>query len=252
MQIQNNYNTYSSTEYHKSHTHQRAESPYDQEELSREGAGEAQGKESLSAWERSPKSQGEQRDFYEHEDTTSKQDEVQKRGRNLLKQFWDSMGEEESQESLSAAEREGREEGDGSKGIHAAAAGIRHLFPAYITEKWETVRDRVKAKAGAAFQSFDKKKDAFLALSDFGRRFGGRKEGRPRPGKAARRPRPEILQDTATTHLMDSYSKRGEYCRLDDNLSYRRQRHEENRRAFSEREGEEAPARREERLDKRL
>lgn len=253
MQIQNNYNAYSGREYHKSHTHHITECLYDHEEKLSDEGGAAAGKSSASVQELSAKSETGQMDFFDYGSKVPKQETGLKKGAGLLRQFWDSMGED-GKEGLSIGGRESRTgENISRDGIVGASAAIRHLIPAYVTEKWENVRDRVKAKAGAAFQNFDKKKDAFLALSNFGGRFGGKKEERPKSGKGTRRANPEIFLAAPDTHLMDSYSKKGEYCRLNDNLSYRRQRQEANRRAFSERTEEDALlSGGEERLDKRL
>lgn len=256
MQIQNNYNSYSGTEYHKSHTHHITECLHDHEEKPQEKAGAAAGKNSAAAQEAYGKGEAEQMAFYDYNGTVRKQEPEPKKGAGLLRQFWDSMGEEgkEAQGAAGTA-RESRAGEDTGRGIYGVSSAIRHLLPAYVTQKWETVRDRVKAKAETAFRNFDKKKDAFLALSDFGGRFRGKKEEKPKQGKSAGRAKPEILTAAADSHLMDSYSKSGEYCRLNDNLSYRRERHEANRRAFSESTEEPSNAAssgREERLDKRL
>lgn len=256
MQIQNNYNSYSGTEYHKSHTHHITECLYDQEEKPQEKAGTAAGKNSAAAQEAYGKSEAEQMAFYDYNGTVRKQEPEVKKGVGLLRQFWDSMGEEgkEAQGAAGTA-GESRPGEDMGRGIYGVSSAIRHLLPAYVTQKWETVRDRVKAKAETAFRNFNKKKDAFLALSDFGGRFRGKKEEKPKQRKSAGRGKPEILTVAADSHLMDSYSKSGEYCRLNDNLSYRRERHEANRRAFSENTEKlsyAASSGREERLDKRL
>lgn len=257
MQIQNNYNSYSGTEYHKSHTHHITECLNDHEEKPQKEGGAAAGKSSAAAQEAYGKGEAEQMAFYDYNATVRKQAPEPKRGVSLLRQFWDSMGEEGKEaQGVAGTVRENQSGEDMSRGgIFGASSAIRHLFAAYITEKWEAVRDRVRAKAGAAFQNFDKKKDAFLALSDFGGRFRGKKEERKKSGKGTRRTKPEILSAGLDTHLMDSYSKNGEYCKLNDNLSYRRERHEANRRAFSESSEEPsyaASSGREERLDKRL
>lgn len=257
MQIQNNYNAYSGTEYHKSHTHHITECVYDHEEKTQDGGGAGAAKSSMAGQEMSVKSGAEQAAFYDYGTRGQKQETEAKKGPGMLRRIWDAMGEDgKGTESMAGAVSENRAGENVEGGIPGAASAFRHLIPAYITEKWETLRDRVKAKAGAAFENFDKKKDAFLALSDFGGRFQGKKEKKPKPGKGLRRTKPELLSEASETHLMDSYSKKGEYCRLNDNLSYRRERHEANRRAFSERAEEKAlyssSSGREERLDKRL
>lgn len=257
MQIQNNYNAYSGTEYHKSHTHHITECLYDHEEKPQEGGGAGAAKSSMAEQEMSVKSKAEQAAFYDYGTRGQKQETEAKKGPGMLRRIWDAMGEDgKGTERAAGAVSENRAGEDTGRGIYGASSAIRHLLPAYVTQKWETLRDRVKAKAGAAFKNFDKKKDAFLALSDFGGRFRGKKEEKPKQGKGTERAKPEILTAAADSHLMDSYSKKGEYCRLNDNLSYRRERHEANRRAFSENTEEEAfyssSSGREERLDKRL
>ncbi len=232
MKIQNNYNPYSGTEYHRPYTPHGAEHVREREEEAEISGGQ------------------------------KKQEAGHRKGRELIRQFWDSMGDDENSqtEKTDVPGEEGLSGKDTGRRIWAISASVRNLLPAYITEKWEDVKDRIKEGAGAAFQRFNRGKDAFLALSDPGGRFRGKKEekhrGREQPGRGMRRAKPEVLSGSVPdTHLMDSYSKTGEYCRLNDNLSYRRERHEANRRAFSEsREKEAAEALKDapKRLDKRL
>jgi len=263
MKIQNNYNGFSGTEYHKPNAQSPAEPFNVSGEKPRDGA-KAAGSMGISAKESPPANEkGQMPSGRGNDGGQKKQEAGLKKGMEFIRQFWDSMGEEnQGTEEASGPVEEGRPKEDAAGGIFAVSSAIRNLFPSYITEKWEEVKDRVKESAGAAFRSFHKRKDAFLALSDPGRRFRGKKEEKQRrqegAGRRIRNPRPEGLSAAASdTHLMDSYSKTGEYCRLNENLSYRReQRREENRRRFSEKAGEgaleEASRETSKRLDKRL
>lgn len=241
MQIQTNYNSRSGEKYSKPHARHTEERFQDYEEKAR-GGGEAAGrKESLPPGGRPVKSDAEEGVIYERSNRQTKQEDVipKGKGKGMLRQIWDSMGDEKQMPLETEPLEEGRA-GEDERGIFAVSSSIRNLIPSYITEKWEEVKDRVKESAGAAFEKFNKSKDAFLALSDPGRRFLGKKEERQkreeRAGRRTKRPKPEILlAATSDTHLTDSYSKSGEYCKLNDHLTYnRQQRLLENRRAFSE------------------
>lgn len=248
MQIQNDFNAYSNTEYHSTHTHHITECLNGHEEKPKEESGALGGKGSSSIREPSGQGEGERIFFQGNSSGITKPEAGPKKGVGLIRRLWDSMGEEgRSGEKAATAAGEGRIRGDFVGGIAAASSAVRNLLPPYLTEKWEVVRDKVKAKAEAAFQHFN-------TLPDPGRRFLGKKEEKQRrregAGRRTGRAKPEILSEAPDTHLMDSYSKRGEYCKLNENLTYRReQRREANRRAFSENTGEGEPPKR---LDKRL
>ena len=244
MQIQNNFKNYSGTEYQKSYTNHGAERFYGPEEKRPEGW-ETTAKEGRLGQEQPAKTEAGQLLSRENNSGRKNQETGLKKGVSVIRQIWDSMGEEDNavEKGVLSAE-EGRIKGDSAGGILAAITAIRTQVSSYIIEKWEGTRDRVKEGAGAAFKRFNKRKDAFLALADPGRRSLGKKEEKHgRQGQAGRREgrtKPEILSAVVSdTHLTDSYSKTGEYCKLNDNLSYRReQRLLANRRAFSERADE--------------
>ena len=150
------------------------------------------------------------------------------------------MGDE-SKEGKTALEEEAQETGE-QREIYGIPEVFGQFFFRRVTVNWVEFKDKVKAGADVAFQSFEKKKDDFFALADpknfFRKNFRKKREEKQKrrelAEKRARRQK-DILTANTDSPLMDSYSKSGEYCKLNDNLSYRRKRMEENRKAFSER-----------------
>ena len=233
MKIQNNYHAYSGGEYQKSHT-------YSMPENSRGSGAETEDGEKSSRAAYGP-AKGKEADIFIHTPESGKErGEGSKKGVGLLREFWDAMGDE-SKEGKTALEEEAQETGE-QREIYGIPEVFGQFFSRRVTVNWMEFKDKVKAGADVAFQSFEKKKDDFFALADpknfFRKNFRKKREEKQKrrelAEKRARRQK-DILTANTDSPLMDSYSKRGEYCKLNDNLSYRRKRMEENRKAFSER-----------------
>ena len=184
---------------------------------------------------------GKEADIFIHTPESGKeQGKGSKKGVGLLREFWDAMGDE-SKEGKTALEEEAQETGE-QREIYGIPEVFGQFFFRRVTVNWVEFKDKVKAGADVAFQSFEKKKDDFFALADpknfFRKNFRKKREEKQKrrelAEKRARRQK-DILTANTDSPLMDSYSKSGEYCKLNDTLSYRRKRMEENRKAFSER-----------------
>ena len=269
MQIQNNYNkyaggNYSAGNYLKSHTHPGQEGLYETGSgPEREDAGTVKRRDlpGTGALQESGPDPGR------------KEDPAPERGAGglrkvsgMLRQAWEAMGDENEQAGGTPSSAGEKNQG----AVFAVLSAPGQFFSRYVAEPLGKVRDRVKAGAGAAFQRFEKRRDAFSALADPKSHFSGKREKQGRSGKTQRagtgRRRPEILTALESdSHLMDSYSRSGTYCRLNENLSRRQERRDANRRAFSEGEEQKTDFAgktagnssrdalgREERLDKRL
>lgn len=121
------------------------------------------------------------------------------------------------------------------KGLLRAVSGIipmiRQGFNVLITERFESVRERLKVGIHTALKRFGKDSEPFGALTDpgtgslFGSRTGnGTGKGSSKSGNS--HIKEENIESTSgiNEHLMDSYSKSGKYCKINENLTYSRGR----------------------------
>ena len=198
MQIRNDYTSFQNRNYQEGHTHHITE-----------------------CLQEDPVKQKEGDTYLMSIDARTAQPKTEKPGRGILKNFWDSLGEETSDKKENALSlwRDHL-----LSGIHGAAASIRESFQYQVVERVQSVPSKVKAVLQSAGVRFRRGKDGFTALTggqnspdknNSGREK--RKEGQiSSPGKEDDIP----MKMLKHSHLMDSYSRRGEYCQLNDNLTY--------------------------------
>ncbi|MBD5548181.1 MAG: hypothetical protein HDQ97_12390 [Lachnospiraceae bacterium] len=222
MQIRNDFTSFSGREYQNSHTHHITKCLHEEEHKRQEAAasGMKQGTADSAA------SQKTQQDVvFEHGIGTGKQASQVKKGLGTLRDIWDSMGDEKGKEDLGALPV--ARESFFHNSINTVSLAFRAVISDRIVNKWESARERIKVNIKSALKRFSKNRDTFSTLSDPKGRFTGKKDTEEqynqRPGKGTRRKeadlRTAVLSDT---HLMDSYSKTGEYCRLNENLTYQK------------------------------
>lgn len=148
-----------------------------------------------------------------------------KLGLGLVKGMWDSLGDDGE-----ASAREGvlpmHDKIQHLQGVKAAVSGIRQNLSHYIVNKWEAVRERIKVSTNSLLKRFGTNRDSFSMLSDAGHFSRGQKndESWKREEKQGTRRGDEEIPSIyqSDSHLMDSYSKTGEYCKLNENLTYRK------------------------------
>lgn len=233
MQIGRDYSPYSDSDYnYNTHTHHFTKSLQEEQPLKKKGgitaenAGvtlELRGNEGAQkASELLTKTQlkmGGSRD---------------KKGLGFLKGIWDAMGEKESQTQDVPAlyDRKDKREGRGvMQSIYAAISAIRQVFQGQITGLTGTVREKIKVGIHTALKRFGRENEAFGALTDpgtgtfFGQRAGNKK-GEHSAGTGTRKDEETLLRtpELSNEHLMDSYSKNGTYCKLNENLTYHKGR----------------------------
>lgn len=153
-------------------------------------------------------------------------------GKGFVKGIWDAMGDEDSakrasQGSTASGSGIGKEfQSRDIHGVSVMLSNIKQGFSYYIVNKWESVREKIKTGIHTALKQFGKEKDGFTMLSDAGHQPDGRKSpGDWKKGdkKGTRGRKEEIITaQPADDHLMDSYSKTGNYCKLNENLTYQR------------------------------
>ena len=114
--------------------------------------------------------------------------------------------------------------------LHSHIAEAVSAFQAAVSDRiagrWGSVKEKIKVHIKSAFKHFGRNRD-FGTLSDPKGRSTGNREGQEpydqKQGKGTRRKSPDLRTAAmADTHLMDSYSKTGEYCRLNENLTYQK------------------------------
>ena len=139
----------------------------------------------------------------------------------FVKGFWDSLGDEKRQDG----QRKNPAFGESlTAGISRAATALHEIFPHRIVNKWESVREKIKVSASAALKKFSGGKDTFAALTNMGSHKGNGKSvgsGKAEPKKTpgSREEKPDIqTAEASDSHLLDSYTKTGEYCSLKENI----------------------------------
>ncbi len=149
------------------------------------------------------------------------------RGLAVIKGFWDSLGEE-GEASAAKGILPMTDRTLSLHGVKAAVSAVKQNISYYIVNKWEAVREKIKVGAGSLLKRFGKKQDQFSMLSDAGHYARGQRkeESWSREEKKGTRSGEEKIPSfyQADSHLMDSYSKTGEYCRLNENLTYNKNR----------------------------
>lgn len=146
-------------------------------------------------------------------------------GAGLFREIWNAMGEEGENEKgnvLSVFDRNGS-----GRGIREMLITVRQDIADYIVNKWEAVRDKIKIGAHSALKRFGKGQDGFAMSSDVGRQAAGNNSRRfwekEEDKKGTRQNQEEIpAAYQADNHLMDSYSKTGEYCKINENLTFQK------------------------------
>ncbi len=220
MQIQNNYDTHSQSGYQKSHTHHITKCMYEEGTKKQETAASAMKGAPDAVQYTKGTVEGK---VYEYGQNQTRQ--INKtRKKSLIRGFWDALGDEGGREEQEVWEKE---ETAKSAGANLISSAIRQALPHYVINKWESVKEKLKVGVGVALKRFKKEQDDFGALPDPKGRFTQKrnKSGHlsENIGKGTRRKPVEITTpESSESYLMDSYSKTGEYCQLNENLSYRK------------------------------
>lgn len=236
MQIRNDYTSFQNRNYQESRARYGTEYPHDGQEEKKEGGVKE------AAADRTGKSGGdigeEARGFAKDgviyqpgegaADMNASPDAAagKKEGRSgfrLVKGFWDALGEEKAKDSKNPLIIL---KDNLLSGIHGAAASVKQTFQHRVIEKVQNIPVKIKEAGKGARAKFEKGKDAFTALTggqaqekdNSGASKKNREENTPPPGNEDG----GSMRILKHSHLMDSYSRQGEYCQLNDNLTYSR------------------------------
>lgn len=224
MQIRNDYTSFQNRNYQEGHTHHITECLQEDQVKQKEGA--------LGAGKGDPGLKNSTVAFSKDGDTyrmttgqVTEQNRTGKTGRGIFKNFWDSLGEESSGEKQNTWNlwRENL-----LSGIHGAAASIRDTFQYQIVERVQSIPTKIKAVLQSAGARFRREKDAFAALTDgqtpSGKNNSGKEKSKDGQVTSTGKEDDIPTKVRSHSHLMDSYSRTGEYCQLNDNLTYGKNR----------------------------
>lgn len=228
MRIDNDTTSYSGSQLNHSHHHHITKCLMEEEEGNRRQTG-AMGIKKDTYQAGANASQGE-RDAIGIGIGTAGRSGRSRLGKGLVREIWDAMGDEGTSTKKGTSPLHERTADQYTRGIHGVSAVIssfRQNLSSYVVNKWENVRDKIRTGIHTSLKHFGKDKDGFAMLSDAGNQTDGQKGTKEwkkeADGKGTRISREEIPTALpADNHLMDSYSKNGEYCKLNENLTYQR------------------------------
>ena len=160
-------------------------------------------------------------------ETARKITEGDKKGTSFLKGIWDAMGDETQNGSLKTTLSIGHRGFIRQRAAAAVSAAVSLVIPSGMINSLENVKEKIKTGTRRILKRLGRKEEAFTALTDTKENFTGRREdGRKSGGHKEKgtRMKPESISTAGMqdSHLMDSYSKTGAYCRLNENLTYQK------------------------------
>ena len=216
MRIDNDTASNLGSQLTHSHTHHITKCLYEEEGIKKSGAGAGIGRDTYQAAKVVPEENLGGAGF------ASPADKKFKSGKSFFRGMWEAMGdnhEDGEERILSAHDRNGA-----VWGVRDTITSVRLNISSYMVNKWEAAREKIKVGTDFARKYFGRNKKGFTMSSDMGQQTAG--EGRKKwekdeKQKGTRGAGEEIpLAQQADNHLMDSYSKTGEYCKINENLTY--------------------------------
>lgn len=227
-----NYNSYSGSDYnYNTHTHHITECLHE-EQISSKRTGAQAGAAGVTLEIHGKALENTQSVVTETKEHLFK--DFRKKSLGFLQGFWDFLGQEGNRQATTMNMSEAENSGQGKgvlRGVSTIIPMIRQGFNVFITERLETFREKLKVGIHTALKRFGKDSEPFGALTDpgtgslFGSRTGnGTGKGRSKSGN--RHIKEEEIESASgvNEHLMDSYSKSGKYCKINENLTYSRGR----------------------------
>ncbi|MBQ8598379.1 MAG: hypothetical protein IJ409_11385 [Lachnospiraceae bacterium] len=233
MQIGGNYNSYSDANYnYATHTHHFTECLHE-EQVPKKQEGGAAASSGVTVEIRSEYGAEKLNDVLQGVQVSA-ENSFWKKGIGFFQGIWNAMGQEGQIQQNAEADysHEDTVRGKGLlRGVNTVISAIRQGFNVQIAERLETVREKLKVGIHTALKRFGKDSQAFGALTDpgtgslLGGRTGSGASGR-RDKSGTRQDENEMIKTAAMSeeHLMDSYSKNGTYCKINENLTYQQGR----------------------------
>jgi len=215
MQIRNDYHPQQGQTYSQSHTHYMTECLHEEKEKRKT---EAPAK-SVSSYQKGDAAKAAV-EYVASFSVEGMSVNAGKKKPGMIRRFWDSLGD--SGESVKGIDLRQT----ALNGVHAATVAIQGFWERRIVKPVTGAKDKAKTIPSQAMRQFGKGKEAFGALLNGGMKFSGgnSKEKEQKKDVQIKAGQPE------NHHLMDSYNKSGDYCRLHENLTYQKPKETRERR----------------------
>lgn len=223
MQIRSEYTSFQNKSSH-GHTHHITECMHDEHTSKKLEAGGGPAKGTGQAQNKALE-YSKDGDFYQmNVPISQKEGTGRTKGSSLIKGFWDALGEEGTagEKNVAAIFKENL-----LSGVHGAADAVKNAFHRQITDRIVYVRDKIKISTEKALSRFSKGRHSFASLTggetSSKRRQPDRKNREEQLSLSSAAKKEEIpMKALKHSHLMDSYSRRGEYCQINENLTYQK------------------------------
>ncbi len=224
MQVRNDY-TYQNQNYEHAHSHNITDCLHE-ETKKKQGqvAGGSKAESSIGTHRQQRTDSMELSYMIQHGREVQKEKNI---GFSKLKGFWESLGEESGEKAqkvpLSIKERVFSH----VQGIvHSAQTAVHSLFQKKLLHSVTVISKKIKMEISTALRRFKRGKDNFTALTEEGMTSGqnayGRRNGQKGQVATNKKEEEVPLAKLSNSHLMDSYSKTGAYCQLNENLTYQK------------------------------
>lgn len=224
MKVGNHYGTFGQNNYEQPHSHHVTDCLH--EESSKMPEGGMNGSKTGSTADAAAGVIYEKTGHtYEYAGKTEAVRDRRKWSLSAVKGFWNALGEEGEADRLGLPSRFSLKDSI-LPGIAGAAAAFRERISGSLANRIKGIRNRLKTEISASLKRFGKGREAFTALSDqktsshqknLYSGAGSRKEQLQTARKEEKPMKPLVH-----SHLMDSYSKTGAYCQLNENLTYQK------------------------------
>lgn len=207
MQIRNDYHSGQGQAYSQSHSHHITECIHQEEHKKKTGNMSA--RSSMGKQQDTGKAAVEYVASFAVEEMSVNQSSKKK---GSIKSFWDSLGEDETS-SKSLVDKQAI-----LNGIPAMAAAMQGFWEGKVIKPLVALKDRIKTMPSRAISRFGKDRGNFGELLKGGMLFDGGKS----KGKKEQEKEELQMKQPEDQHLLDSYNKSGNYCRLHENLTYQK------------------------------
>ncbi len=222
MQIRNDYTAYSNQNFEHNHTHNITECMHEEMPEKCVGASGKGVSDTVSY-------QQQRRDSLELFSTVTQETLHQNAKKNKMsfKGFWDSLGEDGTQRNFKKIPLSVKEAvvSQLQGMIHSAGAALHNMMQHKFIRSLTRVPATIKMELSAALKRF-KGGESFAALTD-GRMPSKQNASKERQkGQVTTKRREEEIKakELTNSHLMDSYSKKGTYCKINENLTYQKEK----------------------------
>lgn len=223
MRIDGDTTSYSGNQLTHSHTHHITKCLHEEETARNTGAAAGIRRDTYQAGEKAASE--EEMLVTGLETGTKRSGKKTGTGISFIRGMWEALGDEGEGEKgnvllVFSRDRIGQ-------GVREMLLHVRQNLSDYIVNKWEAVKGRIRIGTRSALKRFGKDTDGFTMSSDIGQQTAGNNRRnaweREEDKRGTRQDKEEIpTAYPADNHLMDSYTKTGEYCKINEHLTYQK------------------------------